>query len=115
DPKISVRREDGSGGKPVIVVEVEPGRATQVAGVKVDFEGPIADGSDAADLAQRNEIETDWRLPRGHVFAQEAWEAAKTHATRQLIQRRYPAGRISYSLADVDAQTAQASLGLRLD
>jgi translocation and assembly module TamA len=115
DPKISVRREQGAGGKPVIVVEVEPGALTHVRETKIDFEGPIADSHDAADFAQRNEIETGWLLPRGHRFTQEDWERAKTHATRQLIQRRYPAGRISYSLADVDAQTASASLGLRLD
>src|SRR5437588_4799341 len=36
DPKISVRRDQVGGGKPVIVVEVEPGRATQVNEVKID-------------------------------------------------------------------------------
>jgi translocation and assembly module TamA len=115
DPKVSVRREQGPDGKPVIVVEVDPGRATQVRDVKIDFEGAIAQGDDPEDFAQRNEIETGWRLPRGRRFTQEDWEGAKTHATRQLIQRRYPAGRISYSLADVDAQAATANLGLRLD
>lgn len=115
DPKISVRREQGPDGKPVIVVEVDPGRATQVREAKIEFEGAIAQGNDPEDFAQRNEIEGDWRLPPGRRFTQEDWEAAKTHATRQLIQRRYPAGRISYSLADVDAQAATANLGLRLD
>jgi translocation and assembly module TamA len=115
DPKISVRREQGEGGKPVIVVEVEPGKLTQIGDVKIDFEGAIAQSHDAADLAQRNDIETDWRLPRGHRFTQSDWEAAKTYARKQLIAKRYPAGRISYSLADVDAETSTATLGLRLD
>jgi translocation and assembly module TamA len=115
DPKISVRREQDASGKPVIVVEVEPGRLTQVKDVNIQFEGAIAGSNDPADFAQRNEIETGWRLPRGHRFTQNDWNDAKSHATRQLIQRRYPAGRISYSLADVDAQTASANLGLRLD
>lgn len=115
DPKISVRREQGPDGKPVIVVEVDPGRPTQVRDVKIDFEGAIAQGNDPEDFAQRNEIETGWRLPPGRRFTQQDWDAAKTNATRLLIQRRYPAGRISYSLADVDAQAATASLGLRLD
>jgi translocation and assembly module TamA len=43
------------------------------------------------------------------------WDRAKAEATRELIARRYPAGRISSSLADVDAATASARLGLRLD
>lgn len=116
DPKISVRREQpAAGGKPAIVIEVDPGKVTIVNEAKVTFEGAIADSSDAADLKQRDEIETGWRLPRGHRFTQEDWNEAKLHATRQLIQRRYPAGRVSYSLADVDAQSSTANLGLRLD
>jgi translocation and assembly module TamA len=115
DPKISVRREQDGGGRPVIVIEVDPGRITRVRDVKIQFEGPIAQGGHPADFAQRNEIETGWRLPAGRPFTQQDWEDAKTHATRQLIQRRYPTGHVSYSLADVDAQTASASLGLRLD
>ena len=115
DPKITVRREEAAGGKRVIVVEVEPGRLTHAAQTKIDFEGAIADSRETDDLAQRNEIETGWRLPRGHAFTQEDWDDAKTHALRLMIQRRYPAGRISYSLADVDAATASASLWLRID
>jgi translocation and assembly module TamA len=115
DPKISVRREQALQGKPVIVIEVEPGSITRVRDVNIEFEGAIAQGNDPADLAQRNDIETEWRLPRGRAFTQQDWDDAKTHATRQLIQRRYPAGRISYSLADVDARAGTAGLGLRFD
>jgi translocation and assembly module TamA len=115
NPKISVRREDAGGGRPVIVVEVEPGALTHVAAANIDFEGPIATGNDPADAQQQEEIAHGWQLPPGHAFKEESWDDAKTHALRQLVQRRYPAGRISYSLADVDAQSAQAKLGLRLD
>lgn len=115
DPRIAVRREQAPGGRPVIVVEVEPGRLTHVGEAKIDFEGAIAQSNDAQDLAQRDEIERGWRLPRGNAFTQEHWADAKSHALRQLVQRRYPAGRVSYSLADVDAATATASVGLRLD
>jgi translocation and assembly module TamA len=114
-PKISIRREQGAEGRPVIVVEVEPGKLTQVAGVQVDFEGDIAATTDPVAILQREEIRTGWRLPEGHTFTQEAWEGAKTHALRQLIARRYPAGRVSYSLADVDAPAARSRLGIRLD
>lgn len=115
DPRIAVRREQGAGGKPVIVIEVEPGEATQVAGVKIDFEGDIAQAADRGAITQRDEIRSGWRLPPGHRFTQDDWDRAKTHALRQLVMRRYPAGRISYSLADIDAPAGRAELGLRLD
>lgn len=114
DPQISVRREN-SGGHPVIVIEVQPGPLTVVEHTQIDFEGAIAQARDPADIAQQREITKDWSLPDGHRFTQQEWTNAKTHALRQLIQRRYPAGKISYSLADVDAKTARARLGLRLD
>jgi translocation and assembly module TamA len=114
DPKISVRRE-GSGGHRVIVVEVQPGPLTKIEHTQIDFEGAIAQGDDPADAAQEREIRSGWELPDGHAFTQEQWNDSKTAALRQLIQRRYPAGRISYSLADVDARSSRARLGLRLD
>ena len=115
DPQISVRREQGAGGRPVIVIEVQPGALAHVQASKIDFEGGIAEGTDPDDALQREEIRKGWRLPDGHPFSQQDWDDAKMHALRQLVQRRYPAGRISYSLADVDAQTARVQLGLRLD
>jgi translocation and assembly module TamA len=115
DPKISIRREPGGNGKPVIVVEVEPGAQTRVAQAQIDFQGDIAQSTDTDAAAQREEIRSGWRLPPGHAFTQSEWDNAKTHALRQLIARRYPAGRISYSLADVDAPAGRAALGLRLE
>ena len=114
NPQISVRREQVA-GKPVIVIEVQPGPLTHVTATKIDFEGPIATGGDPADTSQRDEITKSWRLPPGHRWTQEDWDDAKSQALRQLIQRRYPAGRISYSLADIDAQAQGAMLGVRLD
>ncbi len=115
DPRITIRRDPGAGGKSVIVVEVEPGDITQVAGVKVEFEGDIANTTDPGAVAQRDEIRAGWRLPGGNRFTQEDWDRAKTHALGLLVMRRYPAGRLSYSLADIDAPAGRAELGLRLD
>ena len=115
DPRIAIRREQGTGGKPVIVVEVEPGETTKVSGVKVDFEGDIAQSTDRGAISQREEIRQGWRLPPGHRFTQEDWDRAKSHALRQLVMRRYPAGRVSHSLADIDAPAGRAQLDLRLD
>ena len=102
-------------GKPLIVIEVEPGEITKVAGVKLDFEGDIANSTDRGAITQRDEIRAGWRLPIGHPFTQDDWDRAKSHALRLLVARRYPAGRVSYSLADIDAPAGRAELGLRLD
>ncbi len=115
NPRISIRREPGGSGQPVIVVEVEPGEITRVSQVQIDFEGDIAQTTERAGVAQREEIRDGWRLPRGHAFTQEAWDDAKTQALRQLTARRFPAGKVSYSLADIDAPAGRAELGIRLD
>ncbi|MDB5880861.1 MAG: outer membrane protein-like protein [Ramlibacter sp.] len=116
NPRISIRREQAAAGaRPVIVVEVDPGVPAQVGDVKLEFQGDIAQSPEASAVSQRQEIVDSWRLPRGHRFTQDDWEGAKMHALRQLIARRYPAGRVSYSLAEVDAPSNQARLGLRFD
>jgi translocation and assembly module TamA len=116
DPRISIRREPGSAGAaPVVVVEVVPGAPTLVSQATIEFEGDIATSGEADPAAQRDEIRSGWRLPAGRPFTQEDWDGAKTTALRQLVRRRYPAGRVSYSLADIDAPAGWARLGLRLD
>lgn len=112
-PQLRIARQPGT--PPTIAVDVEPGERTRIAGVHVDFVGDIATTTDAEAIAQRDAIRSQWELPAGQPFTQYSWEHAKSTATRQLLARRYPAGRISYSLADVDAGTASAHLGLRLD
>ncbi len=57
----------------------------------------------------------DWSLDEGRRFTQARWDNAKTGALRRLVERRYPRGRISYSIADISAPEASAQLGLRLD
>jgi translocation and assembly module TamA len=115
DPKISVRRAPGDAPRPVIVVEVEPGAPTVVSAANIAFEGAIAKAAAPGIERQREEIRSGWRLPPGHRFTQEAWDGAKTTALRQLVTRRYPAGKISYSLADINAPDGWARLDVRLD
>jgi translocation and assembly module TamA len=115
DPKISIRREGASGARPVIVIDVEPGAPTVVAAVAIAFEGDISRNQEAGVAEQREDIRSGWRLPPGRRFTQQGWDAAKTTALRQLVTRRYPAGKISYSLADIDAPAGWAKLDLRLD
>jgi translocation and assembly module TamA len=112
-PQVRIAREPGPRTR--LVVDVQPGERTRVGAVQVEFEGDIAASSDADAIAQREAIRSGWELPPGQAFTQGGWERAKAGATRRLLARRYPAGRISDSLADVDAATHSARLGLRLD
>jgi translocation and assembly module TamA len=86
-----------------------------VGDVVIAFEGDIAQSQDADAVAQREGIRAGWRMPPGLGFSQDSWDEAKAETVRQLTARRYPAGRVSYSLADIDAPAHSAHLGLRLD
>ncbi|WP_426145698.1 autotransporter assembly complex protein TamA [Polaromonas sp. DSR2-3-2] len=114
-PDIRITREGRVNERPVIVVTVEPGQATVIGPVALSFTGDIADSPDSDAVAQRRNIERDWRLPTGQPFTQDGWNSAKTQALRQLVARRYPAGRLAGSLADVDAPNHTASLRADLD
>ena len=114
-PDIRITREGGVNERPVIVVAVDPGEATHIGPVAITFAGDIADSPDTDAIAQRTEIERDWRLPTGRPFTQDGWSGAKTQALRQLVARRYPAGKLAGSLADVDAPSRTASLTVNLD
>ena len=114
-PRIAIRREAPTGDTPRVVVEVDPGAATTVQAVQLDFEGDIGGSTEPAAILQRAGIRERWALPAGRRFTQDDWDDAKSQALRDLVARRYPAGRLSYSLADVDAATNRARLGVRLD
>jgi translocation and assembly module TamA len=114
-PGVQVRREALAGGRPTVVVAIEPGPATTVRQVDVDFAGDIAHDADAGAQAQRAAITAGWSLPAGRRFTQQRWSDAKTGALRQLLAQRYPRGRIAASQADVDAPAAQARLRVQLD
>ncbi|WP_239027192.1 autotransporter assembly complex protein TamA [Ramlibacter algicola] len=113
-PQLEIRRDNGA-MPPRVVVDVAPGPPTLVDAVDITFDGDIA-GSTASDaIAQRQRIRERWALPKGRRWTQDAWDDAKTGALRELVARRYPAGKVGLSLADVDAGTQRARLGLRLD
>jgi translocation and assembly module TamA len=117
-PTITITREGGTvaaGQRPTIVVAVEPGQATTIGAVAIDFAGDIAESPDRDAQAQRAGIQRDWRLSVGQRFTQDAWDGAKTQALRDLVARRYPAGKLAGSLADVDAPEHSAALSLKLD
>jgi translocation and assembly module TamA len=114
-PDIRITREGALNQRPTIVVAVDPGEATLTGPVAINFAGDIAQSTDADARAQRERIERNWRLPTGQRFTQDAWDGAKTQALRELVARRYPAGKLADSLADVDAPERRASLRVQLD
>jgi translocation and assembly module TamA len=117
-PAPTLPAQAGRGGdcpRPTVVIAIEPGQAARVRQVGIEFAGDIATSADADARQQRAHIVSDWSLSGGRRFTQARWSDAKTQALRQLVERRYPRGQISYSLADVDAPQAAAALGLRLD
>lgn len=114
-PRIQITRDGGPGVRPTIVVAVDPGPETRAGSVNIAFSGDIAQSADDDAAAQRARITSEWLLPSGQRFTQDAWDDAKTQALRGLVARRYPAGTLGTSLADVDTATNTASLSLRLD
>lgn len=114
-PTIRITREGAASARPNIVVAVDPGELTSTRTVDIQFSGDIRQSADADALSQRESIRRNWRLPPGQRFTQDNWDGAKTQALRELVARRYPAGRLETSLADIDAPAASANLSLTLD
>ncbi|MCM2296252.1 autotransporter assembly complex family protein [Rhodoferax sp.] len=112
-PVIAMAVETAVAGTRVVNITVTPGAATRIEQVTIQFTGAIA--SDALATAQREQIQDSWSLRAGSRFTQNAWDAAKQQALRQLTTLRFPAGRIGASLAEIDPETRQAHLQLTLD
>ena len=114
-PDVRIAQQRGPAGRPLVRIDITPGPATTVGRVDLAFEGDLGQTGDADAQAQAATLRADWGLPVGERFTQAGWSGAKKDALRTLTERRYPRGRIAYSLADVDAPAARATLGLRLD
>jgi len=113
-PAITLERQPGHANAPqVIKVMVTPGVATHVHQVQIHFTGAITQLDEAQP--QRALIQSTWTLRAGDRFTQAAWDTAKQQALRQLTTDRFPAGRISSTLADIDPISAQAHLSITLD
>ena len=100
---------------PRIVVKVEVGPPTIVAGSKLKFAGHIATAVDLPETIQRRVIRQFWQLRQEQRFTQGRWDDAKARALRDLNAERYLAGHISTSDAQLDADKNEAQLQLTLD
>jgi translocation and assembly module TamA len=111
DIKIELLPDSATPGRQV-KLEVAPGEPSLVAEVALNFTGPIATDSDAAE--QRQLIEDNWLLRTGMRFSQGRWDAAKQQVLRQLTTQRYPTGQLSATEADIDPLTHTARLAVTL-
>ena len=114
-PDIRITREGDANQRQVIAIAIEPGEPSVTGAVKIEFLGDIAQSTDTDAISQREGIRRDWRLPAGRTFTQSEWDGAKTQALRDLVVKRYPAGKLAISLADIDAPNRTAGLSLTLD
>jgi len=112
-PVIAMAHQSAQRSTPVVTLTVTPGEPTRIKQVTIQFTGAMAD--DVLATAQRNQIQASWSLPAGNRFTQNAWDAAKQQALRQLTSLRFPTGRISASLADIDPEAGLAHLQITLD
>lgn len=114
-PQIQIDPPVPSGAAPLgtVRIRVEPGPSTTVAQVDLFFRGDMASNPQAAE--QRSAIERAWSLRPGQTFTQADWSSAKAAATRALTARRYPAGRVYNSLADVDPSDHSVRLSVEFD
>jgi translocation and assembly module TamA len=113
-PDIQIRLlPTDSSAKKVVQIVVLPGAVARVRAVDLVLEGAVA--QDPLAQGQRNEIRDLWRLASGEPFSQDAWDAAKQQALKQLVARRYATAKLVSSRADVQPETASVDLEVHLD
>ncbi|MGH8712434.1 MAG: autotransporter assembly complex protein TamA [Casimicrobiaceae bacterium] len=95
-------------------LRVEPGEPTTVSSVKLSVSGPASlDVPQGSALIAR--LQAGWSLPKGAVFRQANWAAAKAGAVQALAADRYAAATLTESRADVDPETRSAALTVTID
>lgn len=109
-PRIRFDREDPANW----VLVVEPGLRTEIAAVDIAFTGDLAVSGEGGQ-ADLERLRAAWGLPVGQPFRQAAWDAAKAALLDAVSARRYAAARIAESRAEIDPETAQARLKVRID
>lgn len=105
--------EDKPGEPTLVTMEVDPGPQTRITQVQLVFEGELDnrlsqdDPDTVALVAQLNAL---WALPKGQVFTQVQWSAAKNATLAHLRAQGYPTAVWSGTAATVDAEKQTARL-----
>jgi translocation and assembly module TamA len=114
--EVDVRRE--AGPPPTVRMQVQPGPRVRVQEVTLVVRGALRERADANDEDARNQIvllHEWWPLPPGGPFRNAEWSAAKTAAAARLRAAGYASATLGESAAEIDADTREAKLSLRLD
>jgi translocation and assembly module TamA len=113
DIGITTKKDPAAVTKPQVIVKVEPGKATRVDSFEIILNSNPADTRQAQ--TRRQTMVDNWTLLPGMRFTQDAWDAAKQQALRQLTGQLFATGKIVSSDAQIDPDTALARLSLVFD
>jgi translocation and assembly module TamA len=95
-----------------VTLTVTPLLPTRIASVNIDVTGPATEAPEGqAAIAKLRE---DWLLPKGDIFRQEAWTAAKDLAVAILAASPYAAAKLVASEAHIDPPAHSASLAVSI-
>ena len=98
---------------PTVRIHVEPGEPTRVVEVSIEVTGAVTEAPGGADAVSA--MQAKWLLPKGAIFRQADWLAAKAAAVQTLAASRYAATKLTGSEADVDPETHTAHLRVTID
>ena len=104
--------------RPRVRVIVMPGARSRVADAALQVRGALADAATAGDAGAKALLaqwRAAWPLPAGSGFSNSAWRDAKNTALSRLRSAGYAAASWHATAADVDADTARATLALDAD
>jgi translocation and assembly module TamA len=115
--QVRTQRESAQGAdaRPIVRVIALPGVRTQVAGVALQVSGPLGDEAASGDSAAQSLVDqwrAAWTLQTGQAFSNAAWRDAKNNALARLRGAGYAAATWQSTAADVDADSARATLAV---
>lgn len=103
-----------AGPEGVPVVEVVPGPRTVVSRLNIVFKGDLA-ADEPGRLARVERLRAAWPLGIGEPLRSTVWEEAKAVLLASVAQEDYAAAQIAFSQADVNPESASASLMVVVD
>ena len=96
-----------------VSLRVIPGTPTRIERVAIDVTGPAEESP--AGRAAISKLRDEWLLPKGDVFRQETWTAAKRVAVSMLAASSYAAAKLTASEAKIDPTANSADLSVSID
>ncbi len=107
-PKVTIAVDETNEAR--YVMRLELGQRAQVGEVDLQFSGAIVERPGRIE-----ELRKSWELPAGRPFRDAEWSSAKTRLLNRVRTRDYAAARLADSTAEINADTASASLRVTID